>query len=118
MLEQEAVSGKSNEIIAIPLLLQRLELAGAIGTIDTTGTQTQIAPTIDGRHGRIETRSHSTCHDMDWLFSNRRHPGEPAFPGLALVGMVETRTGETARSSRSGATASARPGSIQRSSPV
>lgn len=34
VLGQEAVSEKSNEIIAIPLLLQRLELAGAIVTID------------------------------------------------------------------------------------
>ena len=30
---------------------------------------------------------------MDWLFSDRRDPGEPAFPGLAMVGMVESRTG-------------------------
>jgi hypothetical protein len=38
--------GKSNEIIATPLLLRRLELAGAIVTIDAMGTQTQIAQTI------------------------------------------------------------------------
>ena len=133
MLGQEAVSEKSNEILAIPLLLQRLELAGAIVTIDAMGTQTQIAQTIldgggdyvlalkqnrpatfteiealfaapppsliigahrtiDGEHGRIETRTHAVCHDVSWLFSDRRYPGEPAFPGLAMIGMVESQT--------------------------
>ena len=132
VLGQEAVSEKSNEISAIPLLLRRLELAGAIVTIDAMGTQTQIAQTIldgggdyvlalkqnrpatftevealfaapprwlnigvhqtiDGGHGRIETRRHAVCHDVDWLFSDRRYPGEPAFPGLAMVGMVESQ---------------------------
>lgn len=133
VLGQEAVSEKSNEIIAIPLLLRRLELTGAIVTIDAMGTQTQIAQTIldgggdyvlalkqnrpatfaeiealfaapppsleigmhqtiDGGHGRVETRTHAVCQDVDWLFSDRRYPGEPAFPGLAMVGMVESRT--------------------------
>ena len=46
VLGQEAVSEKSNEITAIPLLLQRLELAGALVTIDAMGTQTAIAQTI------------------------------------------------------------------------
>jgi len=46
VLGQEAVREKSNEIIAIPLLLQRLELAGALVTIDAMGTQSQIAETI------------------------------------------------------------------------
>jgi predicted transposase YbfD/YdcC len=43
---QEAVAGKSNEIIAIPILLHRLELTGALVTIDAMGTQTEIAQTI------------------------------------------------------------------------
>ncbi len=133
VLGQEAVSEKSNEIVAIPLLLQRLALAGAIVTIDAMGTQTQIAQTIidgggdyvlalkqnrpatfteiealfaapprslaigvhqtiDGGHGRVETRTHHVCHDVGWLFSDRRYPGEPVFPGLAMVGMIESRT--------------------------
>jgi predicted transposase YbfD/YdcC len=37
-LGQEAVAGKSNEIAAIPLLLERLALTGALVTIDATGT--------------------------------------------------------------------------------
>jgi len=133
VLGQEAVSEKSNEITAIPLLLQRLDLAGARVTIDAMGTQTAIAQiildrgggdvlalkqnrpgtfaevealfaappppvaasthrTVDGEHARIETRTHQVCHDVGWLFSDRRYPGELAFPGLARVGMVESLT--------------------------
>ncbi len=42
VLGQEAVPEKSNEIIAIPRLLRRLELSGALVTIDAMGAQTQI----------------------------------------------------------------------------
>src|SRR5277367_2769976 len=51
VLGQEAVDRKSNEIVAIPLLLERLELAGALVTIDAMGTQTDIAEKIVGRGG-------------------------------------------------------------------
>ncbi len=143
VLGQEAVSDKSNEITAIPLLLERLALTGALVTLDAIGTQTQIATTIlerggdyllavkgnrpatfkeveaffadpppdmldtcqttDGDHGRIETRRHLVCHDVAWLFSDRRYPGEVAFPGLAMIGMVENETlrgGKTTRERR------------------
>ena len=46
VLGQEATDVKSNEITAIPLLLQRLELKGALVTIDAMGCQTKIAATI------------------------------------------------------------------------
>ena len=46
VLGQEATDVKSNEITAIPLLLQRLELKGALITIDAMGCQTKIAATI------------------------------------------------------------------------
>ena len=49
VLGQEAVAGKSNEITAIPLLLERLELAGALVTLDAIGCQTKIARTIFAR---------------------------------------------------------------------
>ena len=143
VLGQEAVSGKSNEITAIPLLLERLALNGALVTIDAIGTQVEIARTIltrggdyllalkanrpatfkdveaffadpppdsietctttDGEHGRIEVRRHAVCHDVAWLFSDRRYPGEVAFPGLAMIGMVESETlreGKTSRERR------------------
>jgi DDE_Tnp_1-associated/Transposase DDE domain len=46
VLGQEAVAEKSNEITAIPVLLRRLELTGALVTIDAMGTQKEIAQTI------------------------------------------------------------------------
>jgi predicted transposase YbfD/YdcC len=143
VLGQEAVAGKSNEITAIPLLLERLALQGALVTIDAIGTQREIATAIlrrggdyllalkenrpatfeeveaffadpppgsldtfettDGGHGRIEVRRHAVCHDVAWLFSDRRYPGEVAFPGLAMIGMVESTTergGEVERERR------------------
>src|SRR5437763_2410002 len=132
VLGQEAVAGKSNEIAAIPLLLERLALDGALVTIDAIGAQGAIAEVIlkrggdyllalkrnrpatfrdveaffadpppamldtfeatDGDHGRIEVRRHAVRHDVAWLPSDRRYPGEVAFPGLAMTGMVESET--------------------------
>ena len=134
VLGQQATQEKSNEITAIPLLLERLHLKGAIVTIDAMGTQVEIAQTIidgggdyclalkgnhpllhaeverlfvdpeaacvptmaaktiDGDHGRLEQRTHTVCHDIDWLFSDRRYPGEITFPGLAMIGMIESET--------------------------
>lgn len=46
VLGQEAVADKSNEIVAIPLLLKNLALTGALVTIDAIGTQIEIAKTI------------------------------------------------------------------------
>ena len=43
-------------------------------------------------HGRLEIRHHSVCSTIDWLFSDRRHPGELKFPGLKMIGMVESET--------------------------
>lgn len=63
------MAGKSNEITAIPLLLERLQLTGALVTLDAMGCQTRIAETIlakeasyllavkanwPGLHGEIE----------------------------------------------------------------
>jgi predicted transposase YbfD/YdcC len=46
VLAQRAVDGKSNEITAIPELLEMLNLRGAIVTIDAMGTQKEIARRI------------------------------------------------------------------------
>ncbi len=40
------VEDKSNEITAIPALLELLDITGAIITIDAMGTQAEIAKTI------------------------------------------------------------------------
>jgi predicted transposase YbfD/YdcC len=46
VLGQTKVADKSNEITAIPELLQLLDISGCIVTIDAIGTQTEIAETI------------------------------------------------------------------------
>jgi predicted transposase YbfD/YdcC len=46
VLGQEECAEKSNEITAIPLLLERLALKGALVTIDAMGCQTKIAEKI------------------------------------------------------------------------
>jgi len=45
-LGQVVVNAKSNEITAIPRLLQTLEISGCLVTIDAMGCQTEIAKTI------------------------------------------------------------------------
>jgi predicted transposase YbfD/YdcC len=129
VLGQQACGEKSNEITVIPALLERLELTGALVTIDAMGCQSKIAAairakgadyllalkdnwpalsaeverffaetqtaacerheTVDGEHGRIEIRRHTVCHEIDWLKSDRRFPGEWRFEGLAMIAMVE-----------------------------
>jgi predicted transposase YbfD/YdcC len=129
VLGQVKVAEKSNEIIAIPKLLEMLAIEGAIITIDAMGCQRDIAQkvidkkadyvlalkgnqsslredvelfaaeqkakgftdttishntTIDGDHGRIETRRTTVIHDIGWL--QERH----AWPGLKAVVMVES----------------------------
>ena len=49
LLGQVAVDQKSNEITAIPVLLEMLWISGAIVTIDAMGCQKEIARTIRGR---------------------------------------------------------------------
>ena len=129
VLGQVKVAEKSNEIVAIPKLLELLEIEGAIITIDAMGCQRDIAQkvidkkadyllalkgnqgslredvevfaaeqkakgfkdtkisqhrTIDGDHGRIETRDITVIHDVAWL--QQRH----GWPGLKGVVMVES----------------------------
>jgi predicted transposase YbfD/YdcC len=129
VLGQVKVANKSNEIIAIPKLLEMLTIEGAIVTIDAMGCQREIAQkiidkgadyilalkgnqgtlredvevfaaeqqnngftntaisrieTIDGDHGRIETRTVTVMYDMAWL--RHRHD----WPGLQAVAIVES----------------------------
>src|SRR3984893_12813930 len=129
VLGQVKVAEKSNEIVAIPALLEMLAIEGAIVTIDAMGCQRDIAEkilekkadyvlalkgnqgtlredvevfvaeqkangfedtkisqhqTVDGDHGRIETRTYTAIHDVTWL--QERHQ----WPGLQGVVMVES----------------------------
>ena len=130
VLGQVKVDEKSNEITAIPALLDALDVAGAVVTIDAMGCQTAIAGkivakgadyvlalkgnqgalhddvktlvaeqrernfadvkttthrTVDGGHGRIETRKFTVVHDVEWL--RERHK----FAGLKGVVVVDSR---------------------------
>jgi predicted transposase YbfD/YdcC len=51
VLAQQKVNEKSNEITAIPALLEMLEIAGCIVTIDAMGCQTSIAQQITEQQG-------------------------------------------------------------------
>jgi predicted transposase YbfD/YdcC len=127
VLAQTKVGEKSNEIIAIPALLDMLAIEGAIVTIDAMGCQRDIAQkiidkkadyilalkgnqgtlredvelfaseqkakgfsdttisaqeTIDGDHGRIETRRTTVVHDVAWLQEQHDWPG---LKGLIMV---------------------------------
>jgi predicted transposase YbfD/YdcC len=129
VLGQVKVAEKSNEIVAIPKLLDMMAIEGAIVTIDAMGCQREIAAkildkkadyvlalkgnqgtlcedvaifaeeqkangfkdteisrheTVDGDHGRIETRTYTAIHDVTWL--QERHD----WPGLRGVVMVES----------------------------
>lgn len=129
VLGQMKVDEKSNEIVAIPKLLNMLQVEGAIITIGAMGCQREIAKqivdkeadyvlalkgnqgslredvelfateqkandfkdtlisrheTVDGDHGRIETRNYTVLHDVSWL--QERHD----WPGLRGVVMVES----------------------------
>jgi len=129
VLGQVKVAGKSNEIVAIPKLLDMLTIEGAVITMDAMGCQRAIAQkivdkkadyvlalkgnqsalhddvklfaieqqqsgfkdteisraeTIDGDHGRIETRTITIFHDIEWL--RERHD----WPGLTAVIMVKS----------------------------
>ncbi len=45
--------------------------------------------TVDGDHGRIETRRHQVWHDVDWLNPTRSESDEAPLPGLAMIGKIE-----------------------------
>lgn len=43
----------------------------------------------DKGHGRLETRRCLVSHNIGWMISNRRFPGEYRFPKLAAIAMIE-----------------------------
>ena len=139
VLGQEAVEEKSNEITAIPTLLERLSIKGALVTIDAIACNPKIAqdineagadyrlavkdnqPTLHGEmkryfdsapaeemdsvthvekgHGRLETRRHFVSARVDWMSGSRHYPGEPRFPNLKTIGMVESTVEKAGRTS-------------------
>jgi predicted transposase YbfD/YdcC len=129
VLGQVKVAEKSNEIVAIPKLLDMLSIEGSIVSIDAMGCQREIAKkivdkkadyvlalkgnqgslredvevfvaeqkakafedtkisqheTVDGDHGRIETRKTTVIHDVAWI--QERHK----WPALKSIVIVES----------------------------
>ena len=72
VLGQTKVAEKSNEITAIPELLQLLDISGCIVTIDAIGTQTEIVETIlEGGSDYLLTVKENQAHlfeDIQYLF--------------------------------------------------
>lgn len=66
---------------------------------DPKAARFETHATVDADHGRIETRRHLVCHDVDWLFSDRRYADEPRLPGLATLAMVEATVERDGRTS-------------------
>jgi predicted transposase YbfD/YdcC len=131
VLGQEATDEKSNEITAIPALVERLDLEGALVSIDAMGCNPNIAqsildakadyllavkdnqPTLHAEiksyfdtapsnqversqvvekgHGRLEIRTHTVSHEVDWMTPERSYPGAFRFPKLTTIAMVESR---------------------------
>jgi len=126
VLGQIATDAKSNEITAVPKLLEMLSLKGCIVSVDALNCQREIArqivdqggdyalalkgnqgtlhddvrmflddpattaittdTTVDGDHGRIETRTSTISTAVDWLQEDHR------WPGLKAIGkIVRTR---------------------------
>ncbi len=52
------------------------------------------ATDLDKGHGRVEERTVSVSTRIDWLGGERRFPGEPRFPKLAMIARVNGRTWE------------------------
>jgi len=149
VLAQTKVSEKSNEILAIPALLDMLSIEGALVTIDAMGCQRDIArkiidkkadyilalkgnqgtlredvqlfvheqktrgfcdttvsvdQTVDGDHGRIETRRVTVIHDVAWL--KKRHDW-PGLQGLVVIDSTREIGERTERETRYYLTSSA-----------
>ena len=76
-LGQKAVEEKSNEITAIPKLLDTLNIKGSIITIDAMGTQTAIAQKIREKRCHyvlaVKENQKSLYEDISLYFEDKKH---------------------------------------------
>jgi predicted transposase YbfD/YdcC len=83
VLGEVAVDSKSNEITAIPRLLELLELEGAIVTIDAMGCQKEIAAQIRARGAdyvlSVKGNQEHLEEDILACFAERDEEGRPPF---------------------------------------
>lgn len=103
VLGQTAVDGKSNEITAIPELLEQLNLKGTIITIDAMGTQTAVAQkihqaganyilTLKGNQGRLSQTADSWFQRFESLELDREVFVEQFTQTESRHDRIETRT--------------------------
>jgi len=99
-LGQVAVDSKSNEITAIPLLLELLDLKGATVSIDAMGCQKEIAAKIVAGAGDYVLAlkdNHPTLHEaVSEVFTTVLEADTPP-PGLRRHVTVETNRGRQER---------------------
>jgi hypothetical protein len=91
VLGQQATDAKSNEITAIPLLLARLQLTGALVTIDAMGAQTKIAQTILSRGAdyllALKDNQRSLADEVALFFDTREQRSfAPSRPSMPITG--------------------------------
>ena len=151
VLAQTRVGEKSNEILAIPALIDMLSIEGALVTIDAMGCQREIAQkiidkkadyilalkgnqgtlredvelfaneqkakgfsdatvsvdeTVDGDHGRVETRRATVVHGVAWLQERHDWPG---LKGVVIIDSTREIGARTERETRYYLTSSAWP---------
>lgn len=86
-LGQKLVEEKSNEITAIPELLDKIQIKGQVITIDAMGTQTEIERegiykrTKEKAHGQVEIREYYQTENIRWLSQKKN------WKGLRSIGM-------------------------------
>ena len=101
-LGQVVVDEKSNEITAIPKLLEMLEIAGSLVTIDAMGCQTEIARTIiesKADYVLAVKKNQPTLFDaVAWFFLTKR---EQNFTGVRVSRHETRETGHGREETRS-----------------
>jgi predicted transposase YbfD/YdcC len=96
VLGQVKVDAKSNEITAIPKLLLRLDIAGAVVTIDAMGCQKRIAKQIKQQGGdyvlSLKGNQGNLHDDVETYFTSSLSPAVARVSYDGEHGRIETRS--------------------------
>jgi predicted transposase YbfD/YdcC len=96
MLAQVRTEAKSNEITAIPELLEMMQIAGSIITIDAMGCQTAIAKQIIQQGAdyvlSLKANQPTLYRDVEAIFA-RAEAGEKKYKNMLHLRRVETSRG-------------------------
>ena len=96
VLGQVKVDDKSNEITALPKLLSRLDIAGAVVTVDAMGCQKKLAEQIKRQGGdyvlSLKGNQGSLHDDVKTFFTSSLSPAAASVSYDGEHGRIETRT--------------------------